>query len=131
LIVTTDHTSDYIGIQSAFLRAGTRTILSTLWNIDEIASTWFIIHFYQQILNGKKASIALRTTQTWMQTLTWEELDQWITDLSQIENLTYRWKKELHQSIEDIQKEQGKMNDIRTPYANPYYWAAFTLVGAA
>ena len=130
-IVTTDDTSDYIGIQSAFLRAGTRTILSTLWNIDEIASTWFIIHFYQQILNGETASIALRTTQTWMQTLTWEELDQWITDLSQIENLTYRWKKELCQSIEDIQKEQGKMNEIRTPYANPYYWAAFALVGAA
>ena len=130
-IVTTDDTSDYIGIQSAFLRAGTRTILSTLWNIDEIASTWFIIHFYKQILNGEKASIALRATQTWMQTLTWEELYQWITNLSEIEDLTYRWRKELHQSIEDIQKEQGKINDIRTPYANPYYWAAFTLVGAA
>jgi CHAT domain-containing protein len=131
LIVTTDDTSDYIGIQSAFLRAGTRTILSTLWNIDEIASTWFIIHFYQQILNGIQPTIALRTTQTWIQTLTWEELYQWIKDLSQSETLTYRWKKELHQSIEDIQEEQGKMDNIRTSYANPYYWAAFTLIGAA
>ncbi len=127
-IVTPDDTSDYIGIQSAFLRAGTRTILSTLWTIDEIASTWFIVHFYQQILNGTKPSTALITTQTWMQTLTWQQLAHWLTELRQLPALPSDPYDRLTARISNILEKHDTINEL-TDYHHPYYWSAFVLTG--
>jgi CHAT domain-containing protein len=42
--------AEYVGLASAALKAGAANVLSTLWQVDEIASCWFMIHFYQELL---------------------------------------------------------------------------------
>jgi CHAT domain-containing protein len=71
--------TEYVGLTSAFLQAGAANILSTLWQVDEIANAWFTIYFYQQLLAGKSPAVALTMTQRWMQQGTWQNLADWLT----------------------------------------------------
>jgi CHAT domain-containing protein/Flp pilus assembly protein TadD len=114
--------TEYIGLTSAFLQAGAANILSTLWQVDEIANAWFTIYFYQQLLAGKSPAVALNVTQRWLQTVTWQALVDWLTQFAAIETI--------EDYIKDILEEEGKIElDRSTKYSHPYYWAAFTLTG--
>ena len=48
-----------IGIARAFLAAGARSVLISLWAIDDEATLEFMRCFYQHLVNGKSASVAL------------------------------------------------------------------------
>jgi CHAT domain len=58
-----DGTTEYIGLTSAFLKANAQSILSTLWQIDELSSTWLIVRFYQAYLQGNSPAQALAIAQ--------------------------------------------------------------------
>ncbi|XP_078343020.1 uncharacterized protein LOC144628777 [Oculina patagonica] len=49
-----------VGIARAFLGAGARSVLVSLWAIDDEATLEFMKFFYQHLLDGRKASEALR-----------------------------------------------------------------------
>jgi tetratricopeptide (TPR) repeat protein len=89
--------AEYVGLASAFLKAGATNVLSTLWPVDEISSTWLIIQFYQFLLEGDSPTIALRKAQHWLQTVTWQQLADWITQLSQLPDSVDR--KELKKGV--------------------------------
>ena len=48
-----------VGIARAFLAAGARSVLLTLWAIDDEATMVFMKSFYQQLKEGKTASVAV------------------------------------------------------------------------
>ena len=48
-----------IGIARAFLGAGARSVLATLWAIDDNATLEFMRNFYQHLKRGEKASEAV------------------------------------------------------------------------
>ena len=48
-----------VGIARAFLGAGARAVLVSLWAIDDEATMEFMKVFYQQLVNGRSASEAL------------------------------------------------------------------------
>ena len=48
-----------VGIARAFLGDGARSVLVSLWAIDDEATLEFMKHFYQHLLDGRKASDAL------------------------------------------------------------------------
>ena len=48
-----------VGIARAFLCAGARSVLVSLWAIDDHATMEFMRHFYQHLADGKSASVAL------------------------------------------------------------------------
>ena len=48
-----------VGIARAFLGAGARSVLVSLWAIDDEATMEFMKVFYRQLVNGKSASEAL------------------------------------------------------------------------
>ena len=48
-----------VGIARAFLCAGARSVLVSLWAIDDEATMEFMKHFYQHLADGKSASLAL------------------------------------------------------------------------
>ncbi len=120
--------TEYVGLASAFLKAGATNVLSTLWPVNEVPSCWFAIYFYQQLLQHQPPAIALYKTQQWLKTVTVAHLIQWIEELSQLPNLGYHWEKELKHEIQNLNGEKGKL-DTDQPYAHPFYWAAFTLTG--
>ena len=49
-----------VGMARAFLFAGARSVLATLWAIDDEATMMFMKSFYQQLGNGESASVALQ-----------------------------------------------------------------------
>ena len=48
-----------VGIARAFLAAGARSVLVTLWAIDDEATMVFMKSFYQHLKDGKTASAAV------------------------------------------------------------------------
>ena len=48
-----------VGIARAFLAAGARSVLVSLWAIDDEATLAFMMHFYQYLLEGRRASESL------------------------------------------------------------------------
>ncbi len=122
--------TEYVGLTSAFLQAGAANILSTLWQVDEIANAWFTIYFYRQLLSGKSPAIALTITQRWLQTATWQNLADWLTEISQLPQLDIGIIDRLNARITNTLKEGGTIGlNKPTKYSHPYYWAAFTLTG--
>ena len=55
-----------VGIARAFLGAGARSVLVTLWVIDDEATLEFMRVFYQHLTRGKKASQALSGATNYM-----------------------------------------------------------------
>jgi len=56
------------GLQRAFLRAGARGVVATLWPVEDVYASQFATDFYRRYINGLPASRALAETQrAWMQ----------------------------------------------------------------
>ena len=51
------------GLQSAFLRAGARGVIATLWPIEDVLAQEFAADFYQRYTSGRAAAQALSETQ--------------------------------------------------------------------
>ena len=49
-----------VGMARAFLFAGARSVLATLWAIDDEATMMFMKSFYQHLARGESASVALQ-----------------------------------------------------------------------
>ena len=55
-----------VGIARAFLGAGARSVLVSLWAVDDKATLEFMKNFYQHLLKGKSSSEALNQTMNCM-----------------------------------------------------------------
>jgi CHAT domain-containing protein len=51
------------GLQRAFLRAGSRGVIATLWPVEDIYAGSFAADFYRLYIGGMRASLALSETQ--------------------------------------------------------------------
>ena len=127
----TSISDEYISLVSGFLYAGSPSVVSTLWAVQQAATNLFMIEFYKNLkqllpLKPGSVAIALNKTQKWLRTLTGEELGK-ITESPEFqrhlanvpENAENRLFKEL--------LEAAKRKPF--PYQNPYYWAAFVATG--
>ncbi|MBC8024813.1 MAG: CHAT domain-containing protein, partial [Steroidobacteraceae bacterium] len=56
------------GLQSAFLRAGARGVIATLWPIEDVLARQFSVDFYERYTGGKSAVQSLVETQrAWLE----------------------------------------------------------------
>lgn len=114
-------TDEYIGFPSSFLSAGASSIVSSLWSVYDPSSAFFMIKFYQILLKqpGEKDVIkALKSAQYWLRNVTQDDLFDLIESCN------------LPSHIEDPLKQFAKqLNENDKPFSNPYYWAAFCVVG--
>jgi len=51
------------GLQRAFLRAGSRAVIATLWSVEDVYASEFAADFYHRYIGGMPASEALSETQ--------------------------------------------------------------------
>ncbi len=118
--------TEYVGLVSAFLQAGSAYVVSTLWEVEDDANAWFMIRFYQLLKQELSPALALKQTQDWLRNVSLEELSVWLQSISGLEGLKPVSRDYLRVRANNLIRS-GKMDD----YSDPYYWAAFTLTGKA
>lgn len=91
----------YLGLAQAFLRSGARSMIVSLWSVDDRATALLMERFYQNWTNARP------------------HLPFWGADASRAA------------ALRDAKAWLREYRDPRgaRPYAHPYYWAGFVLIG--
>src|SRR5262249_44090885 len=108
-----------VGFAQALLLAGARSLVLSLWQVDDEATALLMVRFYQNLL-GKREG--LKGPMPKAEAL--REAKQWLRNLS---------AKDVKLAVERLppgkaEKPIPLRKEVR-PFAHPYYWAAFVLVG--
>jgi len=117
LTSSTEMTDEYIGLPSGFLYAGSLSVVSTLWSVDDFATAILMIKFYQELQSEVSVAVALNCAQNWMRAVSKEDLGVWVKSLS-------------------LDKKSGQSVELwlvlspdERPFSHPKYWAAFCATG--
>ncbi len=117
-----------LGFSQALLRQGARSVLLSRWAVDDNATALLMTRFYENLL-GKRADLkkALKRAEAL------HEAQSWLRSLSRKEALAH-----LGERTEGVVRGpivsrrvvvEKKVADSVRPYAAPYFWAAFLLIG--
>ncbi|WP_414545997.1 CHAT domain-containing protein, partial [Nostoc sp. CCY0012] len=133
-LIDFQNTSDeYIGLPSAFLLAGSPTVVSSLWTVDDLSTSFLMIKFYENLfkldkLEAGDIAIALKQAQIWLRNLTIEGLDIFLEEhKTQIEKVLAQLRVGQRSIFQESLKRIKQRQPL--PFANPYYWAGFTASG--
>ncbi|GGA36329.1 hypothetical protein CYANOKiyG1_54160 [Okeania sp. KiyG1] len=117
-LVETPPTDDYVGLASAFFYAGTRTVVGSLWEADDLATALLMIRLYLELPKFGSVVEALREAQSWLRNVSCEEVLAWLRGGLKLSE----------DSLEECELYLELYDDDR-PFANPIYWSAFTAIG--
>jgi CHAT domain-containing protein len=118
-------TDEYVGLSSAFLKAGVSHVLSTFWTVpDSAASVILLVEFYSQLQAGSPPTAALKAAQTWLKTASRQQVLNRLQEA--IESLAGDGSL---QRILERERNYISSKAIDFPYSEPYYWATFAIAG--
>jgi hypothetical protein len=120
----------YLGFARVLLLKGARSLVLSLWQVDDTATALLMQRFYQNLL-GKRPDLkgplpkaeALREAQVWLRQLPVAQRDRLAAQLGRGESRGTVVDKK------PVARDPGAARE--TPYAHPRYWAAFILIGDA
>ena len=122
---------EVIGLPAGLLQGGTPTVVGTLWNVADPSTALVMERFYRDHLVGDPQSgepamspaRALRRAQRWLAKVTAAELAGQLSTWALERSLPGR------AAIADAAERFALDDPDDRPYASPYYWAPFVLVG--
>lgn len=110
-------TGEYTGIAASLLRTGVPAVVATLWSVNDHAAYVLMTRFYDEMVHGGLVpATALRSAQLWLREAT-------VSDLL------------AHQPADPTAMASARrwrmvgLGEEDKPFAHPYFWAGFTLVG--
>ncbi|MFH1501753.1 MAG: CHAT domain-containing tetratricopeptide repeat protein [Candidatus Eisenbacteria bacterium] len=93
----------YIGFAHAFFQAGARSLLVSLWKVEDTATSLLMRRFYENVFGSYEGARAGRSGSPMSKAEALREAKAWLRSYSE--------------------------EDGYEPYAHPYYWSAFVLIG--
>jgi tetratricopeptide (TPR) repeat protein len=126
-----EHGEGFVGFAQAFVLAGSRSVCLSLWPVDDAATALLMQRFYANLLGqreGLKAPLgkaaALAEAKAWLRDLSGEEALALTASLRQ-----GVVRKKDAPAREGPGGEKPAFAKGAKPYAHPYYWSAFVLIG--
>jgi CHAT domain-containing protein len=121
----------YLGFAQALFTAGARSVVLSLWEVDDPSTALLMTRFYENLL-GKRPGLAkplpkaeaLREAKHWLRTLPRSECERLTAALSQREVRGQEVPRD-----KPVVAPPRRTEPDKPPYADPYYWAAFILLG--
>ena len=109
----------YVGFAQPLFAVGARSVVMSLWSVDDTTTALLMVRFYQNLLGKREDSRApmskadaLGEAKRWLRSLTSAEADKALAALS------------LKRKRDPEEKDKADR-----PFAHPFYWAAFILAG--
>ena len=101
---------DSLLLAHAFLLAGARNVVTTLWPVESEARALLIFRFYQNLqVRSLPCAAALQDAKRWLRELHGAELTA------------------ARKAVLPVHKESDKMDSANRPFAHPHYWAGYLL----
>jgi CHAT domain-containing protein len=114
----------YLGFAQALFLAGARSLVLSLWKVDDTATALLMTRFYQNLLGHREGlarplpkAEALREAKAWLRGLTAAEVE--------------RVQAQLPAAVRG-ERRRGVLASSPAafhPYPGPYFWSAFILLG--
>jgi len=133
--------SDYLdvldevqGLHTAFLIAGAPTVVGSLWAVDSLATALLMQRFHANLYTGRMPKVsALREAQQWLRELSITEARAL---LSTKRDALQRAPADEKLAMLDLTRARFTLDALAsmygdTPFAHPYWWAAFQCLGAS
>jgi CHAT domain-containing protein/tetratricopeptide (TPR) repeat protein len=137
-------TDDILTLSTGFLCAGARSVVSTLWAVDDLATALFSIFYYQHRQEGKSRAESLRQAQIKLRSLKKDDLKEIYklakTGRAEARNKRNQYPRDSTEYLEcdrqyrkyagvTIQIEKVINSPDEIPFSHPRFWAAFTCSG--
>lgn len=113
-------TDEYIGLPSGFLYAGSPSVVSSLWTVNDLSTAFLMIRFYQNLQEGTPVALALNLAQLWLRDVTKVEVKKWIADNHLPLSPAVRM---------ELRRRLYLLQDGAQPFREPFHWAGFCTVG--
>ncbi len=141
-------TDEIFTLASGFLCAGARTVIATLWKVDQLSAALMCIFYYEYRERGLDRPHALQAAHQQLRQLSGATLDnvygerleacleinrEQLSDAHELE-LT-KGEEAAEASFERLQKLEDMTKNLKylcgqdRPFSDPVYWAAFTCQG--
>ncbi len=114
----------YLGFAQALFLAGSRSVLVSLWQVDDRATALLMVRFYQNLL-GKRPGLAgplsraraLAEAKEWLRQRSAQEIDALVKGLPAAAR------------SQPDDAELPPAHPVLHSFQHPYYWAGFILIG--
>ncbi len=121
---------EFIGWPAAGLLKNATYVLVSCWPVADLAASLLLIQFYRLLKQAVPPANALAQAQQWLRQVTYRELirfcDELAADFRELVPPCYNTLILARDRAMAAAEDQGTSH---SPYADPFYWAGFTLWG--
>ena len=109
-----------IGLSRSFFAAGVKSLIVSLWSVEDLSTTLLIVKFYQFFQDGINPTLALNQAQRWLLDIKKPELEDWVLENRQFFDPTLKI---------NLKRKLRQFKDNESPFESPCHWAAFCIIG--